>query len=89
MAPTLLLWEIAKWGKANGYESFDLWGALGPNPDIKDPWFGFHRFKQGFNPQFVEYTGSYDLVVRPFLYKLYCIADTLRWIILKQKARMS
>ena len=89
MAPTLLLWEIAKWGKANGYESFDLWGALGPDPDIKDPWLGFHRFKQGFNPQFVEYTGSYDLVVRPFLYKLYCIADTLRWIILKQKARMS
>lgn len=89
MAPTLILWEIAKWGKANGYESFDLWGALGPDPDPRDPWFGFHRFKQGFNPLLVEYTGSYDLVIRPFLYKLYTVADTIRWSILKQKTRMS
>ncbi len=89
MAPTLILWEIAKWGKAHGYESFDLWGALGPNPDPHNPWFGFHRFKQGFNPLLVEYTGSYDLVIRPFLYKLYTIADTVRWTILKRKVRMS
>ena len=87
MAPTLLLWEIALWGKAHGYESFDLWGAMGPNPDPHDPWFGFHRFKQGFNPRMVEFSGSYDLVIRPLLYKLYTIADTIRWNILKRKAR--
>lgn len=86
MAPTLLLWEIVRWGKAHGYASFDLWGALGANPDNRDPWFGFHRFKQGFNPQLIEYTGSYDLVIRPLFYKLYTIADTIRWSILKRKA---
>ena len=89
MAPTLLLWEIARWGKTHGYAYFDLWGALGPNPDTHDPWFGFHRFKQGFNPVIVEYTGSYDLVLRPLLYKLYTIADTIRWSILKRKTRGS
>ena len=87
MAPTLLLWEIALWGKAHGYESFDLWGAMGPNPDPHDPWFGFHRFKQGFNPRMVEFSGSYDLVIRPLPYKLYTIADSIRWSILKQKTR--
>lgn len=83
MAPTLLLWEIARWGKRHGYQSFDLWGALGPNPDLRDPWFGFHRFKQGFGPQLVEFIGSYDLVLNPFAYRLYQIADTVRWNILR------
>ena len=84
MAPTLLLWEIAKWGKLHGYQSFDLWGALGPVPDEHDPWYGFHRFKQGFNPQLVEFMGSFDLVLHPWLYRLYTIADTIRWRMLKK-----
>ena len=32
MAPTLLLWEIAKWAKQKGLKYFDLWGAMGPPP---------------------------------------------------------
>jgi len=83
MAPTLLLWEIAKWAKTKGLKKFDLWGAMGPNPDEKDPWYGFHRFKQGFNPKFVEYIGSYDLIINKPLYALYTIADSIRWKILK------
>ncbi len=83
MAPTLMLWEIARWAKLKGLKYFDLWGALGPTPDPKDPWFGFHRFKQGFSPQFIEFVGSYDLIIRPFLYYLYTIADTLRWFLLR------
>lgn len=83
MAPTLMLWEIARWAKKEGYKKFDLWGALGPNPDPKDPWFGFHRFKQGFNPDLVEFVGSYDLILKPFLYRIYTIADTVRWKVLR------
>ena len=82
MAPTLLLWEIAKWAKAKGLKKFDLWGAMGSNPDVKDPWFGFHRFKQGFNPQFIKFVGSYDLVINKPLYTLYILADFIRWGIL-------
>lgn len=85
MAPTLLLWEITKWAKKAGFKKFDLWGAMGPNPDKNDPWYGFHRFKEGFNPEFIEFIGSYDLVVNPLLYKFYCLADTLRWKVLKAK----
>lgn len=87
MAPTLMLWEIAKWAKTKGYKAFDLWGAMGPNPDPNDPWFGFHRFKQGFTPQLVEFVGSYDLIIHPLLYTGYSVADTLRWAFLKLRAR--
>jgi lipid II:glycine glycyltransferase (peptidoglycan interpeptide bridge formation enzyme) len=83
MAPNLLLWEIMKWAKKSGLTSFDLWGALGPNPDANDPWYGFHRFKQGYNPEHIEFAGSFDVILSPFLYKVFCAADTLRWILLK------
>ena len=84
MAPTLLLWEIVRWAKKKGLKVFDLWGALGPNPDPRDPWFGFHRFKQGFNPKLIEFVGSYDLVIHPWLYRLYTIVDTVRLWMLKR-----
>jgi lipid II:glycine glycyltransferase (peptidoglycan interpeptide bridge formation enzyme) len=87
MAPTLLLWEIVRWAKQKGIQTFDLWGAMGPNPDTNDPWYGFHRFKQGFNPTLVEFIGSFDLIIQPTLYKLYCALDSIRWTLLKLKAK--
>ncbi len=87
MAPTLMLWEVAKWAKKQKLKKFDLWGAIGPNPDPKDPWYGFHRFKEGFHPELVEFVGSYDLVISPVLYQLYKLADKLRWIVLKLKRK--
>jgi lipid II:glycine glycyltransferase (peptidoglycan interpeptide bridge formation enzyme) len=87
MAPNLLLWELIKWGKQQKLRAFDLWGALGPSPtgepDPHDPWYGFHRFKAGYAPMLVEYAGSYDLIIQPFLYGIYCIADSIRWSVLK------
>jgi len=80
-------WEIIRWAKTQKIDTFDLWGAIGPNPDPNDPWFGFHRFKQGFNPALVEFIGSYDLVINPTLYKIYCVMDSIRWAILKLKAK--
>lgn len=85
MAPTLMLWELMRWGKTHGYKKFDLWGALGSNPDQSDPWYGFHRFKEGYHPLLIEFVGSYDLIVHPLLYKTYCLADTIRWTVLKMK----
>ncbi len=83
MAPHLLLWEIAKWAKKRNLKRFDLWGAMGPDPDPNDPWYGFHRFKEGFRPTLLEFAGSYDLVLKPMLYQCYILADKIRWTILK------
>ena len=83
MASNLMMWEAIKFGKKLGLKKFDMWGALGPEPEGKDPWYGFHRFKQGYGPQHVEFVGSYDLVINKPAYELYKIADKLRWIALR------
>lgn len=88
MAPTLLLWEIMRWAKREGYTAFDLWGALSPNADTNDPWYGFHRFKQGFSPKLVEYVGSFDVVIAPLFYRLYNGANALRWAMLRLRSRL-
>ena len=77
------MWEGIKFGKKLGLKKFDMWGAMGPSPDTKDPWYGFHSFKEKYGPEHVEFIGGYDLVINPILYQAYKIADKLRWLILK------
>ncbi len=86
MASNLMMWEVIKWGKKHGAKLFDMWGALGPNPDPKDPWYGFHRFKEGYGAKLVEFVGSYDLVINPFLYRVYNNLYSFREFYLKLKA---
>lgn len=83
MTSNLMMWEAIKFGKKLGLKKFDMWGALGPNPDEKDPWYGFHRFKKGYGPEMIEFVGSFDLVIKPVLYKGYKAADKLRSLYLK------
>jgi lipid II:glycine glycyltransferase (peptidoglycan interpeptide bridge formation enzyme) len=86
MANNLMMWEAIKFGKKLGCKTFDLWGCLGPDPDPKNPWFGFHRFKEGYGGQLKEFVGSYDLVLNPGLYKLYNLVDNFRWQFLGVKS---
>ncbi len=83
MASNLVAWEAIKIGKRLKLKNFDMWGALGPEPSAKDPWYGFHRFKAGYGARHVEYIGTYDLVLNPALYKLLGAADRLRWFLLR------
>jgi lipid II:glycine glycyltransferase (peptidoglycan interpeptide bridge formation enzyme) len=85
MHSTLTMWEAIQFGKKLGLKKFDMWGAMGPNPDQKDPWIGFHTFKERFGPEHVEFVGSYDLIIKPTLYQLYKLTDKLRWIYLRIK----
>ena len=85
MASNLMMWEAIRYGKKLGLNKFDMWGALGTDPDKKDPWYGFHSFKEKYGPEHVEYIGSYDLVINPVLYQFYKIADKLRWLMLRLK----
>jgi len=86
MAPTLLMWEAIKYGQSLGLKSFDMWGCLGPDTNATQPGFGFHRFKQGYGGNLVQFVGTYDLVINPQLYKLYNLVDKYRWILLRLKA---
>lgn len=88
MASNLMMWEMIQFGKNNDCDMFDMWGALGPEPNKKDPWYGFHRFKEGYGGQLTEFVGTYDLVLDPILYKVFRIAEDWRWRWLRLRARV-
>jgi len=77
MANNLIAWEAIKLGKKLGLKKFDMWGALGPDANPKDSWFGFHKFKQGYGGKLVEYIGTYDLVFNWPLYVAFTVIDKL------------
>jgi len=85
MASNLMAFEAIRFGKKLGLKQFDMWGALGLEPDPQDPWYGFHKFKQGYGATLTEFVGSYDLVTKPTLYTGYKVADKLRWAFLRLK----
>ncbi|MFZ2153598.1 MAG: peptidoglycan bridge formation glycyltransferase FemA/FemB family protein [Microgenomates group bacterium] len=86
MAPTLLMWECIKFGKQMGLKTFDMWGSLGPDARESDQGYGFHRFKQSYGGQLVQFIGTYDLVISPKLYQLYNLVDKYRWKLLRLRA---
>lgn len=88
MASNLMMWEMIVFGKNNQCHSFDMWGSLGPNPDEKDPWYGFHRFKKGYGGQLMEFLGTYDLVLNPSKYQLFTLGENIRWKFLRIKAKL-
>lgn len=89
MASNLLMWEMIRYGKSQNCTSFDMWGSLGENPDPKDPWFGFHRFKKGYGGELHQFIGTYDLIIDFALYKPFRFAENLRWKWLRLKAKLN
>jgi lipid II:glycine glycyltransferase (peptidoglycan interpeptide bridge formation enzyme) len=86
MHSTLTMWEGILLGKKLGLKSFDMWGAAEvADPEPANPYYGFHRFKQGFGATYTEFIGSYDLVINPTMYAIYKVADKVRWLYLKLK----
>lgn len=85
MANNLVMWEVIKLAKRKGLKYLDMWGALSPTPDPKDPWYGFHKFKEGYGGRHVEYVGSWDYVALPLLYYPFRLAEWARWKILRLK----
>jgi len=75
MANNLMMWEAIKFGKRLGLEKFDLWG--------REEGKGFTKFKEGYNPQVVEFLGSWDFIANKPLYYIYRMVEYLRWQALK------
>jgi lipid II:glycine glycyltransferase (peptidoglycan interpeptide bridge formation enzyme) len=88
MASNLMYFEAMKFGKKLGLSTFDLWGALGSNPNPKDPFFGFHRFKEGYGGKHIEFMGSYDLILNSPFYQIYQVLDKIRWKFLNLKNKL-
>lgn len=80
MAPYLLHWELIKSAKAAGMHWYDWWGVA-PLDACNHPWEGLSRFKRGFGGEDVVSPGTFDVIKKPALYKLYEVARTIRRIV--------
>lgn len=78
MSSNLLMWEVVKFGQKMGAKTFDMWGSLPASYDKNNKWAGFTKFKEGYGGKFVEFIGSYDLVINKNLYNLYNVLYKLR-----------
>lgn len=80
MANNLMMWEAIRFGKKLGAKTFDLWG--------REEGKGFTKFKEGYNPDVIEFLGSWDLVINKPLYELYKVSEKARWHLLRFKAKL-
>jgi len=70
MPADLLQWEAIRWAKAQGYRTYDFWGA----PDTfseSDRMWGVFQFKRDFGGVIVRHIGAWDYAPSPLLYDLY------------------
>lgn len=77
MAPYFLQWQLIKDAKSLGCEKYNFLGVA-PNDDPHHPWAGLTLFKKRFGGYQRDIVGCYDLPTKPFLYKLFKIAEKLR-----------
>lgn len=88
----LLQWSMIKWAKANNCSLYDFRGVPGHLTE-DNPLYGLYRFKKGFNGDYTEFIGEYDLVFSPFYYRLWNTLEPLyqknirRLINLKKKLK--
>src|SRR4030042_1287891 len=80
MSNNLIMWEVIHFGKRLGLKTFDLWG--------REEGKGFTKFKEGYNPQIVEFLGTWDLITSPF-YWPYRATEYARWSLLRFKNKFS
>lgn len=65
-----LQWEMMRYARGRGVTVHDLWGVAPPDAGPEHPWHGVGLFKKGFGGGEVVWTGSWDLVADPTLYRL-------------------
>lgn len=72
MAPHLLQWEIMRWLRRQGVESYDL-VAVPRRSELHsaNPMWGLYRFKSGFCDHINEYVGTLDLPLSAAKYALW------------------
>lgn len=84
----LMQWEMIKWAHENNCKWYDFRG-VSPKKEIdeSDKLSGLNRFKEGFNPRFVEYIGEYDLPINKLWYNIWVKVLPKAKAFLKKKAK--
>lgn len=66
----LIQWNMIKWAKENNCTLYDFRGVPG-NLSEDNPLYGLFRFKKGFNGDYTEFVGEYDLIYSNLYYWLW------------------
>lgn len=81
----LLQWNMIQWALEKKCRVYDFRGISG-DLDESNPLYGLYKFKKGFNGDFTEFVGEFDLVLRRPMHfmitkatKLYQHLNTLRY----------
>lgn len=72
----LLQWTMITWAKENNCTLYDFRGVPGHLSE-DNPLYGLYRFKKGFNGEYTEFIGEYDLVFDPLMYGLWNFAEPI------------
>lgn len=78
MAPYLLHFEAIKIAKEKGCRYYDLLAIAPQGEEINHKYENLTRFKEQFGGRKVHLIGSWDLIYRPFWYKVFKIAERFR-----------
>lgn len=67
----LMQWHMIRWAKEHGYAIYDFRGVspVRDGKPVEEHLAGLNRFKEGFNARYVEYAGTFDLPLRPLVYR--------------------
>lgn len=69
-AVSRVYYEAIKDAYHNGYEFFDLFGTTGDPKTTYKNLAHLHDFKRKFGGEYIEFIGEFDLISKPFLYKI-------------------
>lgn len=69
--------DILRDAKNLNIKTMDQFGTTGPDSDDENL-KGIHNFKKGFGGDYLEFIGEFNLIIEPFLYKLFNIFVPLR-----------
>lgn len=62
-------WEMIRAARRMGARTHDLWGIAPDGAGPEHRWYGIGTFKRSFGGRSAAWAGSWDLVVRPRLYR--------------------
>lgn len=66
----LIQWSMIRWARQKGCTLYDFRGVSG-DLDESNPLYGLYKFKKGFNGQFTEFVGDWDIVYDRYFYFLW------------------
>jgi len=66
-----MMGELIFDAKAHGKQQFDYFGVAPPNAPKTHRWAGFTQFKKSFGGRYIEYSGTWEIPVKPAQYQAY------------------